>query len=189
VNYRALGLIVVFATSLSFAQSSSKKQDDLPKFFLNARYAYVEAMDGRVFDLRLVDEDRKAILDVENALRTWNRYMVTLKRREADLVFVVRKGRIVDVHGSVGGGGGNHPANGEDSARSGTRPDATGSLDAEAGSPDDLLYVYTLHPDGSLQGPIWKQYLKNGLNAPEIPLFKQLKEAVEAAEKQQPATK
>lgn len=189
MNYCAVGLLAIFTASLSFAQPGSRKQDDVPKFFLNARYAYVEAMDGRVFDLRLVDEDRKAILDVENALRTWNRYMVTLKRWQADLVFVVRKGRIVDVHGSVGGGGGNHPANGDDSARPGTRPDTTGSLDAEAGSLDDLLYVYTLHPDGSLQGPIWKQYLKNGLNAPEIPLFKQLKEAVEAAEKQKPAAK
>jgi hypothetical protein len=82
----------------------------------------------------------------------------------------------------------------KDGSAEDTRPDR-GSLDerpgpgleAEGGSPDDFLYVYCINADRSLQGPIWKQYLKNGLNAPAIPLFKlfkQFKDAVEVAASQ-----
>jgi hypothetical protein len=56
---------------------------------------------------------------------------------------------------------------------------------AEVGPPDDLLYVYILTPKPERQRPIWKQYLKGGLDKPAIPLFKQLKDAVEAAQKAQ----
>ena len=58
--------------------------------------------------MALLSEDRKAILDVQNALRSWNRYMITVKR-EADLVFVVCKGHIASAQGSVGGGVSNGP--------------------------------------------------------------------------------
>jgi hypothetical protein len=44
-----------------------------------------------------------AIVDVLNALRGWNRYSVSVKRREAEILVVVCKGRIVSVNGSVGG--------------------------------------------------------------------------------------
>jgi hypothetical protein len=43
---------------------------------------------------RLYSEDRQAIADVTHALQTWNRYTLTIRRQDADLVFVVRKGRL-----------------------------------------------------------------------------------------------
>jgi hypothetical protein len=179
MHLRSLALMFLLCASLVLAQSASKKQDAVPKFFFTAHYAYVQAVDGDRFDFRLVDEDRRAIADVENALRDWNRYMVTAKRQEAELVFAVRKGRTVETRGSVGTGGGSYPPNG------GVR----GGVGAGVGPTDDLLYVYTVQTDGSLQGPIWKQYLKDGLDAPDILLFKQLKDAVEAASKQQTHSK
>lgn len=173
MHFRFLCLLLLLTPSLSFAQSTSKKQDAVPKAFFVARFAYVQALDGDVFDLRLLDDDRKAIMDVTNALRDWNRYIITPKRHGADFLFVVRKGRIVDAQASAGGGGGPYPH-------------TTAGLGAEVGSSDDLLYVYLVNSDDSIQGPIWKRFMKDGLDTPDIPLFKQLKDEVEAAAKQQP---
>ena len=181
--------IGLFMVGLAVAQTPSKKQEQIPKVLLSSHYVYVEALDGDIFNPHLLTEDRKAIVDVQNALRSWDRYLVTLRRSEAELLFVVRKGRIASVEGSVGGGVGNGPADGKDPAKSKTQGDVRAGLGAEAGSPDDLLYVHLVDQDGSVHGPIWKQYLKDGLDVPEIPLFKQLREAVEAAGKRQPASK
>ena len=65
-------------------------------------------------------------------------------------------------------------------------PDRTGvngDVRARVGSPDDQLEVYVVNPDGSLQGPMWRLYLEDGLEPPEMPLFSQFKKAVEAASK------
>jgi hypothetical protein len=98
------------------------------------------------FDLHLLAEDRKAIMDMEHALRTWNHYMIATRRRDAEIICAVRKGRLVDVPTGTAGGAG-----------------------AEIGPADDLLYVYIAKPDGSLQGPVWKHYLRDGLGTPDIP--------------------
>ena len=39
----------------------------------------------------------------------------------------------------------------------------------------------------TLQGPLWRQYLKDGLDPPEMLLLQQFRKAVEAASKQAPA--
>ena len=169
------------------ADSKTKKTEGVPPIFLTAHYAYVEALDGDVFDLRLLAEDRRAISDVEDALRDWKRYVVTARRDEAELLFVVRKGRIASAQGGGGIGVGNTvPGNqGQGRTNPQTGPEAEASVGAEVGPPDDLLYVYILTPKHERQGPIWKQYLKDGLDKPAIPLFRQLKDAVEAAQKAQ----
>jgi hypothetical protein len=100
------------------------------------------------FDLHLLAEDRKAIMDMEHALRTWNHYMIATRRRDAEIICVVRKGRLVDVHTGTAGGAG-----------------------AEIGPADDLLYVYIAKPDGSLQGPVWKQipFSNNSMKRSKLP--------------------
>jgi hypothetical protein len=176
--------IGILCSSFAFGQATTKKQEEVPKVLLVSRFAYVEALDGDIFNLHLLAEDRKAIMDVENALRTWNRYMITTKRREADVIFIVRKGRLVDVHGGTGGGAGGDPRG---TSQPKPHDEVTASLGAEVGPADDLLYVYIVKPDGSLQGPVWKHYLKDGLDTPDIRLFKQLKDAVETASRQTPS--
>ena len=47
------------------------KQPIVPAVFNNARYIYVEAVDGQQFDPRLYPEDRQAIADVQDAMRAW----------------------------------------------------------------------------------------------------------------------
>jgi len=182
---RSLFLVIgLLFSCLAFAQSSSTKQEETSKALLVSHYVYVEALDGDIFNLHLLADDRKAIMDVENALRAWNRYMITVKRREAELLFVVRKGRIASVHGSFGGGAGN--ASGYPGVPK-PHTDGTAGLGGEVGPADDLLYVYLLSPADNVQGPIWKHYMKDGLDTPEIPLFKQFKDAVESASKLPPS--
>jgi hypothetical protein len=60
---------------------------------------------------------------------------------------------------------------------SGTEVGASG----EVGSPDDFLFVDVVNPEGRRGARIWMQSRTNGLDTPEIPLFKQIKDAVDKA--------
>ena len=88
------------------------------------------------------------------------------------------------VGGNVGSGRGESGAHDE---RGSTQPKAEGGVKAVVGAEvagrDDLFFVYLVSPDGSLTGPIWIHHQKDGLDTPDIPLFKQFKESVEAASK------
>jgi hypothetical protein len=168
---------------------SKKKDPEIPALFRQAHYVYVEAVDGNEFNPRLYPEDRQAIADVRHALQTWNRYVLTIRREDADLVFVVRKGRLAAAKVFVGGHIGsrtpaaqtpNQDPNRDDPDRypnSGTDVGASG----EVGPPDDLLFVDVVNHDGGRGARIWMQSRADGLNTPEMPLFKDLKDAVNQA--------
>jgi len=70
----AIGVLVI---SVASAQTPSNKQEQVPTaILLNSRYVYVEAWAGDFFNPHLLPEDRKAILDVQNALQDtdiWSR--------------------------------------------------------------------------------------------------------------------
>jgi len=70
----AIGVLVI---SVASAQTPSNKQEQVPTaILLNSRYVYVEAWAGDFFNPHLLPEDRKAILDVQNALQhtdIWSR--------------------------------------------------------------------------------------------------------------------
>ena len=55
----------------------------------------------------------------------------------------------------------------------------------EVAGRDDLFFVYLFNPDGSLTGPIWMHHQKDGLDTPDVRLFKQFKESIDAASKVQ----
>ena len=184
----ALLSIAVLITSVASAQTPPNKQEQVPKSILNSRYVYVEAWDGDFFNPQLPPEDRKAIADVRDAFRTWNRYLITVKRREAEILVVVRKGRAVTVNGSTGGniGSGDRESGTHDELGS-NQPKAEGGDKAgvgpEVAGRDDLFFVYLVIENGSLLGPIWIHHQKDGLDTPDIPLFRQFKESIEAATK------
>jgi hypothetical protein len=172
-----------------FVVAQTKKKHAVPAVFNNARYAWVETVDGRdVFSPGILPDDRQAISDVEDALREWNRYALTTQRSEAELVFVVRKGRLAaaKVGGTVSGGSrplnqplpGQRPASG--SGASGPEaPEPGVVVGAEVGSPDDLLQVRVLNTEGTLGAVLWEHQFPNGLDAPQVSLVAQLKKAVE----------
>ncbi len=175
---------------------SKKKDPDVPALFRQARYVYVEAVDGDEFNPRLYPEDRQAIADVRHALQVWNRYTLTTRRQDADLVFVVRKGRLAEAGVAVGDRiGSRFPASqtpnqdpNRDTAPYPNRDTApytnSGAEVGESGriaSPDDLIFVDALNPEGRRGVRIWTQSRTDGLNPPGISLFKQIRDAVDKA--------
>ena len=175
----------------SALQSALQTQTDLPKIFDTARYVYVQAEDADRLSGGLTPDDRQAIYNVEKQLRAWNRYTLTLDRKNADLVLVVHKSAIGSNNVPVvvapqrqpgQPGRSPFPRDPSDPSDPSNSPQPGGpGLGAEAGSPDDELSVHMLDGDGTLSGPIWHEAAKNGLSSPSMTLFKHLKQDVEDA--------
>jgi hypothetical protein len=184
---RCLSLLLLGSVSLLIvADAKAKNQKaDLPAVFKNAQYVYVEAYAGDALNPKLVPDDRTAIYNVEQGLKDWRRYAIVYQRDRADLVFLVRKGRIASVTPRVvvdiGSQHQDRNPSPPDPTRSNNSPGVGVGVDAEAGSPDDMLVIYLVNPSGALDGPIWSHSLKGGLDAPALPLFQRIKHEVETA--------
>jgi hypothetical protein len=137
--------------------------------------------------------------------------VLVIRRDEADLVWVVRTGRLVSADvgtgyptggttasGRIGGPGGpgaggpgpgpggtpNPGSNGQDpgDGASGSRGGRPGAVAAEVGDPDDLLAIYQGAGEGSPQHTrLWRKSEAGGLNNAGMPLFQQIRSAVDAA--------
>lgn len=153
---------------------SPAEKKKVPAVFDNATYVYIEAMDGDEFSPDLLPEDRDAILNVRKALDQWGRYEQTVRGSEADLIFVVRKGRRSTAKGGVIVG---RPG----SARTGVG----GLAGADAGPSQDMLEVRTSSSNrsgksgGALGTRIWQRFEDGGLDTPDLPLIAELRAAVE----------
>jgi hypothetical protein len=156
------------------------KSKSLPEIFKIAQYVRVEAYNGDALNPSVIPDDRRAIFDVEQQLKDWQRYAVVYQRDRADLVFLVRKGRIASATGRAGVDVGTQPRQRAQYPQDPTRsdPSEVGAA-VEAGPADDLLEVYIVDPSGHLNGPIWTHTLRDGLDTPALPLFQQLKHAVD----------
>jgi hypothetical protein len=203
----AVSLTLLLALSAPLALAKDKKKNEPPAVFSTARYVYIQCEDGDVMNHSLFPEDREAILNAQDAVRDWNRYSITLNRKDADLVFIVRKGRLVAarVGGDIGignppdiGGGGVSYPNRNPVGPGNTNPGNPGSGRTstsegiggrgEAGPTDDTLRIFISTPDGKLTGPIWSREMKEGLDSPDVLLIRALKESVERAYPPQPAS-
>ena len=170
-------LIAAVAVLAIPAVAQKKNKDEVSEAVTNARYAFVEAYDGPEWNPRLTGEDRKAIADVERAVRSWGRYELVLRRSEAEVVLQVRKGRIADAR--VGGGVSvdQVPTHIEFPPTTTTQTSTHGDAGAEVGPPDDLLFVYMVS-GGELNAQMWHRTQKDGLNAPDLKLFQRFKDDV-----------
>jgi hypothetical protein len=185
----SVALALILAAPLGFAKD--KKKNDVPAVFSTARFVYVQAEDGDIMNPRLFPEDREAIADVEDALHDWNRYAVTLDQSDAELVMVVRKGRLAgaEVMGGVGVGTG--PQFGGSNPRGNAGRVTTTEIGArgEVGPPDDMLRVYIVTPDGGRGAMVWSGAMKDGLNSPSLTLLRQLRQEIDHAYPPQTAAK
>jgi hypothetical protein len=95
---------ILLALAAPVALAKDKNKNKVPAVFSTARFVYVQAEDGDVMNPGLFPEDRDAISNVQDGVRDWKRYTLTLNRSDADLVFIVRKGRLASgqLHGDVG---------------------------------------------------------------------------------------
>jgi hypothetical protein len=185
--HRAMAFLLLIPAAL-FVQAKDKKQSSLPAVFEQARYVYVEAVDGREFDPNLYPEDREAIADVRDALTDWNRYTLITEREQADLVIVVRKGRAASADAGVssrsgpglgsGGAGAQIPGQGRSGVPMGGPGIQTGG---EIGPAEDFFEVCQINANGKLSSPLWERTMPEGLDAPRVLLFREFRAAVEKA--------
>jgi hypothetical protein len=189
-------LVPLLAVSLLAAapvySKPKKDKPDLPKIFDTAQYVYVEALNVDRDTPDIYSEDDKAISNIREALHDWGRYSLITDRDHADLVLVVHRGRRdrsspPSPTGPPIFGGGQRPQSKSPfpgGSNDPSNPSAGGRNDDsqdEAITNDDQLAVYIANGSGSLTGPIWMRSRKNGLNAPQLQIFKQLKQDVETA--------
>ncbi|HKN20687.1 MAG TPA: hypothetical protein VJX73_04690 [Terracidiphilus sp.] len=185
-------LLLVLLPTFAFAQHKTGKPV-VPAIFKNAQYVYVEAIDGQEFDPGLNPDDRQAIANVQDALRQWNRYALTMRREDANIVIVVRKGRAVVAKAGVIVGSSSGPGTGPQGNPSPGQPRGQAGpgvgvvAGGEAGTPDDLFEVCQLNSNGTLSTPLWMRKFPDGLDEPQVMLFEQFKDAVEKAYPSQPA--
>jgi hypothetical protein len=186
--YRALAVLSLVVAVVCVAQKA-KKHAGVSGAFKDARYVYVQAQDGDIMKPGLYPEDRQAISDIEDGVRDWNRYALAISRREANLVFVVRKGRSAAEQNQGGVSAGPRPPGPPTQSRQpGEIPDGGGmGVGMEVGPTDDILQVFSTDPDGKLTGPIWQRAMRDGLEGPSVPLLRQLRAAVDHAYPSQPA--
>jgi hypothetical protein len=173
-------LLLLAWLALPLAQAKPKKSAAPPAIFGQAKFVYVETPDGDAFTPGLLPEDRQAIFDVEKAIRSWNRYQLTPRRGQAELIFVVRTGRVASATGHVGLSAGSHSANGGVGPGANPQGNSAGG-GVEVGPPDDLLWVYTRNPDGTLSAPIWTKSEPDGLRSHSVPLLEEVRNEVDAA--------
>lgn len=170
--------------------AKEKKHTDLSAAFKNARYVYVQAEEGDVMNPRLFPEDRQAITDVQNSLDDWGRYAITTDSTQADLIFVVRKGRLVGVqaHGGINRSDGPIVSSGQGRQSPQGQSSNNDELEARAdiGPAEDLVRVYIPRADGGRTGPIWTGESSDGLDSPVVPLIRRLRDDVERAYPSQP---
>jgi hypothetical protein len=182
LKLRTLAVVVLLLLpAMLFAQDKKRKKPSVPAVFGTAQYAWVESQFGDASTPGQMDSDRQAIFDVQNALRNWNRYRLTTRRDQAELVFVVRKGRLASATVGVGTGIGPTASSGGASDPFGRAhsPGAGVSVGGDVGPEDDILEVRTVLPDGRLSAPIWTRSLSDGLEGPHVMLVQLLKSAVE----------
>jgi hypothetical protein len=190
IPFKRLAVLLLCGSSLLLAQH--KKKPAISAIFQNAHYVYVQAQDGDITNPRLFPEDRQAISDVEDGLRAWHRYALAINPSQADLIIIVRKGRLAALqgHGTISEGPRSMPPmapGGQNSSQNpGQNPSQSQDADqigarAEVGPDSDLLRVYATNGEGKRTGPLWTGEQVDGLGGPDVPLLQQLRSAVEHA--------
>jgi len=57
----------------------------------NARYVYVASYDGSLWNPNVLPDDRAAIAEVQDAIRSWGHFTIVQERRNADMIVVVQR--------------------------------------------------------------------------------------------------
>jgi hypothetical protein len=184
---KLLPISILAITVLSFTQAQAKnKKLQVAEVFQTAHTVYVESLDGDISKPGLSQADHQAILQVQEAVREWNRYTLAPSRDKADLIIVVRKGHSMGDQDHMGlatrpGASSSGIIPGARSSFPGRPVDRTdtGGTGADDMAEQDLVRVYTLNEKGKLKGPVWARGMDEGLSGPSVRLLMELKSAVE----------
>lgn len=169
----SLWLLLVFALALK-----AEDKNAIPAVVKNATSVMVTTSSGDVFSPDVSPEDRHAVQNVQNTIQKWGRYKLVYNRGEADLILVVRTGRLAEVKGGAQvatttqrQGNGTYRSHG-----------SAESIGGEVGDPQDTLEVY-MASRGIDGPPLWRGRAPGGLRAPQMQLMQEFRSKVEASEK------
>ena len=144
----------------------------LPKLVVHAKYVLVTTYQG--YDLsnpNVLPDDRQAVMAVQDAIKKWGRYELAYRPQDADLIFLVRKGRIIETQPQLRiGGGSNMPVN------------VGANTPVDVGDKRDMLAMFTAE-DGLDGAPLWRDFEAGGLDAPRVQLIQELRKAVDKTAK------
>src|SRR5690349_4109302 len=90
-------LFLVGTVAASAKPATESTIPDFPKTLLNARFVYVTSYDGDQFRPQLLDQDREAISNVQNALQKWGHFIIVYRPSQADIVVAVQSRGSEDV--------------------------------------------------------------------------------------------
>ena len=140
---------------------------------VSARYVLITTYFGdQPSNTRIMTGDRHAVADVQNAIEQWGRYTLVYRVEDADLIILVRKGRIAEALAGVRiHGGSDSPS-----------PSIGPIVNADGGDPQDMIAVYD-SAQGIDSAPLWRGRQRGGLEPPEMRLVQELRTKVEAAAK------
>ena len=180
------GALFLLLTVLAF--QAYAKAPAISALVVQARYValgyetaqgFVAETDFAAFSSASVQpDDRQALANIYEALRKWNRYVVTVFPQDADMLIAVRTGRRASAYGGVRIDAGRIDPGG--TRRSG--PSIGPVVGAEAGPADDYLAVYQAN-EGREAAQLWVRTQDDGLAGKNPPLFQSFKDEVESAAK------
>ena len=167
------GVSILIAVLVTSSLAGGKNKSTLPKLVVHAKYVLVTTYNGPdLSNPKVLQDDREAVVEVEEALRKWGRYIVVNGTSQPpDLILLVRKGRIAAVRPSV-----------QVHAGSDSRTTVGPNADADMGSSQDMLALYE-GPEGIDSAALWRGMQSGGLEPPSMQLVQQLRTAVEEAAK------
>jgi len=88
---RKKAAILTLLTAMLLSVTAWAKPTPFPGIFRNARYVYVTSFDGSQWNPSILPEDRAAIGEVQDAIRTWGHFVVVQEPRDADMILVVQR--------------------------------------------------------------------------------------------------
>lgn len=83
--------VLTILAAMLLAVTVWAKPAPFPGIFRNVRYVYVTSFDGSQWNSNLLPEDRAAIGEVQDAIRSWGHFVVVQERRDADMILVVQR--------------------------------------------------------------------------------------------------
>lgn len=166
-SYWYVLLAIIALSTVGYSQQTLKP---LPKIVVHAKYVLVTTDKGYdLSDPNILPGDREAVVAVQNAIKKWGRYELAYRPKDADLILLVRKGRVMETQPQLRVG------------KSSTTPwEVGGTAPVDAGDPRDMLAAYEAE-NGLDAAPLWRDSLKGGLDTPGVALVQQLRKAVDDA--------
>lgn len=158
--------------SISPVLAAAQGYDPLPKLVVHAKYVLVTTYAGDdLTNPHVMPDDRQAVVDVQHAIKKWGRYALAYQAKDADLILLVRRGRVAESMPGIRVGAG-----------SDTKTGVGADVPSDVGDPRDMLALYDAA--SSLDSaPLWRDLMKGGLNPPRMSLVVELRDAVHAAAK------